>query len=54
MRKKRIPGRSLIAAKAHFLKGGPMEASKSTKSKRRRRQDREQERRVERGEHDIG
>lgn len=53
MRRKKIPGRSLFAARAHFLKGGPMEVSKAAKSRRKRRQNRDEERRVEKGERDF-
>lgn len=41
---RRIPGKSLFAAKAHFLKGGPHELSKRARNKRRRKCDRSQER----------
>ncbi|MCX6344701.1 MAG: hypothetical protein NT018_06470 [Armatimonadetes bacterium] len=53
MRKKKIPGQSLLAQRAHFLKGGPMERSKAAKAKRRRKANRQEERQIEKGNADI-
>ncbi len=53
MRKKKIPGQSLLAQRAHFLKGGPMEPSKAANTKRRRKVNRQQERQIEKGNTDI-
>jgi len=50
LRRKKLPGQSIFARRAHFLKGGPMELGKTARSKRRRKSDHQQERRVERGE----
>jgi len=50
--RRRIPGKSLFAQKAHFLKGGPQELTKEARSRKRRKADRMQERRIERGEVD--
>lgn len=48
---RRIPGKSLFARKAHFLKGGPHEVSKRARSKRRRKLNRRDEHRAERGDY---
>lgn len=53
MRRKKLPGSSALAQRAHFLKGGPMELGKAAKSRRRRKQNRLQERQVERGNYDA-
>ncbi|MEN6356888.1 MAG: hypothetical protein ABFD83_07360 [Armatimonadota bacterium] len=50
--RRRIPGKSLFAQKAHFLKAGPHELGKKAQHKRRRKTERRQERRAERG--DLG
>ncbi|MCL5103550.1 MAG: hypothetical protein M1133_05475 [Armatimonadetes bacterium] len=50
--RRRIPGKSLFASKAHFLKAGPHELGKRAGAKRRRKANRLQERRAERGETD--
>lgn len=47
---RRIPGKSLFAAKAHFLKAGPHDADKRAKSRRRRKLFKAEERRAERGD----
>ena len=52
MMRRRIPGRSLFAQKAHFLKAGPHELEKRAQHKRRRKIERRQERRAERGDVD--
>ncbi|MCE5314656.1 MAG: hypothetical protein ABFD49_10310 [Armatimonadota bacterium] len=47
--RRRIPGKSIFAQKAHFLKAGPHESDKKSQHKRRRKIERQQERQAERG-----
>ncbi|MCE5324191.1 hypothetical protein LLG46_12880 [bacterium] len=47
--RRRIPGKSFFAQKAHFLKAGPHEPDKKAMHKRRRKIERQQERHAERG-----
>ena len=37
MRKRKLPGQSILAQKAHFLKGGPMEPGKAARNRRKRK-----------------
>ena len=50
--RRKIPGKSLFASKAHFLKAGPHEPGKHANAKRRRKGNRLQERRAEMGDAD--
>lgn len=49
--RRRIPGRSLFARKAHFLKAGPHEPGRRALHKRRRKIDRREERQADRGDY---
>ena len=52
MRRRRIPGKSLFAQKAHFRKAGAHEPLERARRKRRRKQDKLDERRADRGDLD--
>ena len=48
--RRRIPGKSFFARKAHALKGGPREPDKRAQRRRKRKADRSEERDADRGE----